>query len=94
MIFLAANEFNEDAFKTACGIGVTYKVEDMVAFLNNFLQENPTFENSKVMSVVSKQFPWAETEVLKQICNDATKDRVVEKVVVVKEKKAPIPDAM
>lgn len=41
MIFLAANEFNEEAFKTACGIGVTYKVEDMKAFLNNFLQENP-----------------------------------------------------
>ena len=92
IVFLTTNEFELKAFKEACGLGVTYKTEDMQAFLAKFLEENPQFENNKVMSVISKQFPWAANEVLKQICNDAIKDRVVQKIVVVKEKKAPIPD--
>lgn len=33
MIFLSTAEFTEESFKTACGVGVTYKTEDIKAFL-------------------------------------------------------------
>jgi hypothetical protein len=29
MIFLLTSEFTEEAFKTACGVGVTYNQEEM-----------------------------------------------------------------
>lgn len=41
MIFLNDNEYNEEKIKTACGVGVTYKSEDISSYLKKFLEENP-----------------------------------------------------
>ncbi|CAL6101673.1 Glutaminyl-tRNA_synthetase [Hexamita inflata] len=79
MYFLAANAFELAAFKTACGVGVTYTPEEIEAFITDAVQKNPTAENFKILSIVSKQFPWAEAQKLQAFVQKACENRVVQK---------------